>query len=98
VERMRKPWLSYNWFFSLTPLGREQKALLKTTHRFIDSVYLFSITFGIQTLISPSLQVISQRRGYLNRMKQKGETLQYTEGMRLDLFTFLPYSNIYDFI
>jgi len=70
VERMRKPWLSYNWFFSLTPLGREQKALLKTTHRFIDSV-------------------ISQRRDYLNRMKQKGETLQYTEDKRRPLLDLL---------
>merc|ERR1712071_606672 len=38
VERMQKPWLSSDFFFSLTPLGREQNSLLKITNGFVDNV------------------------------------------------------------
>lgn len=83
MEEMRKPWLAIGCIFRLTPLGREKKALLETIHGFINDVSRvlhhgshskLPVTFFLR-------QVISQRRQYLNQLKQKGETLQYGEGM-----------------
>ena len=85
VERMRKPWLSSNWFFSLTPLGREQKALLKITNGFTDNVSHTSTVIIIQKLHPSFAQVISQRRQYLKQLEQTSETLPYTEGTRYQI-------------
>lgn len=40
MERWRKPWLSSDTLFALTPLGREHRAHLKITHRFTNDVIL----------------------------------------------------------
>ena len=89
---MQKPWLSSDFFFSLTPLGREQNSLLKITNGFVDNVRLLARYTYIVTLIRKFypffLQVISQRRQYLNEMKLSGKPLKYIEGMRHKLFNF----------
>ena len=38
VERFKQPWLISDAVFALSPLGREQKRLLKTVHDFTDLV------------------------------------------------------------
>ena len=43
MERWRKPWLSSDLIFGLTPLGREFKAHLKITHEFTSDVILNSV-------------------------------------------------------
>ncbi|XP_011698923.1 PREDICTED: cytochrome P450 4C1-like [Wasmannia auropunctata] len=36
--RVMRPWLYFDWIFSLTPKGREQKKLLKILHGFTEKI------------------------------------------------------------
>ncbi|KAG5318678.1 MTND dioxygenase, partial [Pseudoatta argentina] len=36
VYRIKRPWMHFNWIFSLTPKGREQAKVLKILHGFTD--------------------------------------------------------------
>ncbi|XP_011706508.1 PREDICTED: cytochrome P450 4C1-like, partial [Wasmannia auropunctata] len=38
VHRTMRPWLYFDWIFSLTPKGRDQKKLLKILHGFTEKV------------------------------------------------------------
>ena len=54
VERFKQPWLISDAVFALSPLGREQKRLLKTVHDFTDLVRIllsFIIIFFLVDLI-----------------------------------------------
>ncbi|KAL0120091.1 hypothetical protein PUN28_008041 [Cardiocondyla obscurior] len=38
IYRISRPWLYYDWIFSFTPTGREQRKILKILHGFTKQV------------------------------------------------------------
>jgi len=92
VERNRKPWLSSDWFFALTPLGREQKSVLKVIHQFTDNVifqrrqYLNEMK---QKHATPYIR--DKRRPLLDLLLQTAddETVLTQENIREEISTFM---------
>lgn len=93
VERFKQPWLISDAVFALSPLGREQKRLLKTVHDFTDLVrillsfiiHLFFFFFGkLDHDFTFDGKVICKRREQLDREKALETSTEVASGFSKD--------------
>ncbi len=80
VERVSRPWLSIDWIYKLTTLGRESEQCISVLHDFTNKVESFFYTYGHMLLIYwPDWtiiiwnwkQVTRDRREMLKREEEK---------------------------